>query len=242
MTQEIEQGVTAWSRHLTGVREDGAYDDFESVAVIPGSKFDEVWVAVARSIDGGTKRYIEYIEPDIDTVFYVDSGITYSGASTATITGLAHLEGEIVDVLVNGSGHPQRTVSGGSITLNRSATTAVVGRPYSADLEPMLLEGGGDNGPAQGKLKRVHEIVVRLYKTLGLKVGKDFDNLKEIPFRSVGDPMDTVPALFGNPQPEDMTIPFSGTWDTEGNIAIRHDYPLPCTITGIYPRFVTNDK
>jgi len=36
---------------------------------------------------------------------------------TTTISGLDHLEGKVVQVLVDGAAHPDRTVASGSITL-----------------------------------------------------------------------------------------------------------------------------
>lgn len=243
VTQEDDQLVTSWFRYITGLRDDDTIDEIESVAVIPGVAFDEIWMSVKRSINGTTKRYIEYIEPDpFARDYYVDCGITYSGVATTTITGLDHLEGEIVDVVVDGAAHPQQTVASGQITLDREGEEVVVGRPYHADIEPMLIEGGGEDGPSQGKPKRIHALVVRLYKTLGLKIGKDFDNLTTVPFRNVNDAMDSAPPLFGDPRPKDKEVAFEGTWDLEGNIAIRHDSPQPCTIIGFYPRFVTHDK
>lgn len=82
------QEVTAWHAHPLGG--DGIV---ESVSAIPGTSGDEVWLIVKRTINGATKRYIEIMEdplsdeePDQDKAFYVDSGLTYDGAQSATLT------------------------------------------------------------------------------------------------------------------------------------------------------------
>jgi hypothetical protein len=70
-----EQEVYGWHRHTTE-----GY--FESVATIPGSGYDEVWLIVNRTIDGSTVRYVERMMPDLEDetyvhdAFYVDSGLT----------------------------------------------------------------------------------------------------------------------------------------------------------------------
>ncbi|MBI4596560.1 MAG: hypothetical protein HY730_09345 [Candidatus Tectomicrobia bacterium] len=70
---------------------------FESVAVIlhPNGDRDQVWVVVNRYVNGSYKRYIEYLD-DVNGYYSslgMDSALTYSGAPTAVLTGLNHLEG-----------------------------------------------------------------------------------------------------------------------------------------------------
>lgn len=61
MTSERGMEAYAWHKHTTNGR-------YESVAVIPGVEHDEIWVAVARDINGATTRYIERF----DTMEYQD--------------------------------------------------------------------------------------------------------------------------------------------------------------------------
>jgi len=98
LTYNRNEGVVGWARHIT----DGK---FKSVAVIPGTDEDQVWVAVDRTANGSGVIYIEQMQPqdwgtDPDDGWFVDSGLTYSGILTDTITGLEHLEGETVQVMV----------------------------------------------------------------------------------------------------------------------------------------------
>lgn len=77
-----ELNVLAWAIHET----DG---DVESVAVLKGTTEDEVWISVKRTIDGATKRYIEYFVPWKWTVhrdsFFVRCGITQDLGASKTI-------------------------------------------------------------------------------------------------------------------------------------------------------------
>jgi hypothetical protein len=240
LVQENNQSVLAWTKYVTGLRGDDTFDKFKSAVVIPSSSSDELWVIVERNVDGGTVKYVEYLESTQEN-HYVDSGIKYSGAAATTITGLAHLENEDVDILADGAVVARQAVSGGQITLSIAASEVHVGRPFNADLEPMLLDGGSANGTAQTKTKRIHEIGLRLYRTLGLKSGQSFDKLTTIPFRRTPMVMDSAPNLFGSPRPDDIILATGHSWGN-GNMAIRSDLPLPCTIISINPRYVTNDK
>ena len=70
----------------------------ESVATIPTDSDEyEVWLIVKRTINGTTRRYVEYLNlfdygTDQKDGFFMDSGLTYSGTATTAITGLEHLE------------------------------------------------------------------------------------------------------------------------------------------------------
>jgi len=72
-TRQIEQKVSAWTLHDT----QGFY---ESVAVIPGESYDQVWFVVRRTIGGVCRRYIEYMTApdfeDLEDMFFVHSGLT----------------------------------------------------------------------------------------------------------------------------------------------------------------------
>src|SRR3546814_7771859 len=50
------------------------------------------------------RSYIEVMQApfehdDLENAFEVDCGLTYSGTATGTLTGLSHLEGQMVEVL-----------------------------------------------------------------------------------------------------------------------------------------------
>lgn len=242
LVQESNQAVLAWTRYITGLRGDGTFDTFKSIAAIPSSTTDELWCIVERKVGATTAKYIELFEPNKKAIRYADSGVQYDGAAITVVTGLAHLEGRDVDIYADGAVVASQAVSGGQITLTTAASSVYVGLQYNADLSPMLLEGGSEKGQSpQTKKKRIHELAIRLYKTMGLKVGRDFDNLRPIEFRDLQMPMGSAPTLFGADRAEDKIEGFDGSWG-DGNIALRSDEPTPCTIVSISPRFVTNDK
>ena len=216
----------------------------ESIATIPGDlNEDAVYMVVQRTINLGTKRYIEFFAPfdfgsSAADAFFVDSGLSYTGTAATSMSGLNHLEGEVVSTLVNGATHPNKAVASGAITLDFSATKAHIGLLYKSTLQTMRIEAGGTEGTAQGKTKRIHEVVLRLFRTIGAKVGSSETELDRIPFRTSADEMDQSLGLFTG----DKQIEFRSGFDSDGFIVVQQDQPLPLTVIGIYPRLITYDQ
>ena len=245
LTYQRSENVIAWSRHIFGGEFGSGRAVCESIASISGTLTeDEVWVIVKRTINGATKRYVEcfsdfdFDETDANDFKFLDSHLSYSGSATTTLSGLAHLEGQTVSILADGAAHANKTVSSGAITLDRSATKACVGLSYDSILQTMRIEGGAAEGTSQGKTKRISKVVLRLFETVGVKVGPSLTNLELIPFRTtsslLSNPVDTL--LSG-----DKEIEFNDDYNSDGFIFIKQDQPLPCSILAIYPTLVTSD-
>ena len=243
-TYQREQQVTAWHRHIFGGSFGSGNAVCESVEVLPTDDSEyQVWVIIKRTINGVTKRYVEYLhkfdfdETDDTSFNYLDSQLAYDGSATTTISGLDHLEGETVSVLADGSTHPNKVVSSGGITLDRSSTKVKVGLPYVSLLQTMRIDAGANNGTSQSKTKRIYEITARLYESIGIEIGPDLNNMERIPFRSSANLMDSGINVFTG----DKEIEFRGNYETDGFIFVRQNQPLPLTVLSLYPRLITND-
>ena len=216
----------------------------ESVAVIPTDDTEyEVYVIVKRTINGATRRFVEVLnvfdfdQTDNTSFNFLDSQLSYSGSAVSTISGLDHLEGQTVSILADGATHPDKTISSGSITLDRSARNVKVGLAYTSLLQTMRLNAGSQNGTSQGKTKRIYDITVRMFETIGVEVGPNLNDMERIPFRSSADLMDEgIPPFTG-----DKEVEFRGNYETDGFIFVRQTQPLPFTILSLYPRLTTND-
>lgn len=240
LTYDRNNEVSGWARHFLG----GTDVEVVSVATIPSPDgvTDDVWLTVKRTVNGGTVQYVEYIEPFVSDLvqttnsYFVDAGIIQENVTAfTTVTGLGHLEGETVTVLADGATHPNKVVASGQITLDRPTNKAVVGLGYTSKLETLRIEAGVD-GTAQGKIKRIHKVVVRFYQTVHAKLGRNFNNLDTIFFRSSLDNMGEALPLFSG----DKDQVFGGTYDRDGHICIQQDLPLPMTVLGMFPELVTN--
>jgi len=216
----------------------------ESVAVIPTDDTEyQVYVIIKRTVNGSSRRYVEYLnnvdftETDNTTFNYLDSALAYSGTAVTTLSGLDHLEGQTVHILADGATHPTKIVSSGSVSLDRSSTDVKVGLGYNSILQTMRLDAGSQNGTSQGKTKRIYEITVRLYESVGVEVGPNLSDMERIPFRTSADVMDQgIPTFTG-----DKAVEFRGNYDTDGFIFVRQTQPLPLTVLSLYPELQTND-
>jgi hypothetical protein len=159
---------------------------------------------------------------------------------TATeIRGMAHLEGEILTALADGSTVTDLTVTDGMITLPNAAARAVIGLPYTSTLATQRLEAGSGTGTAQGQTKRIHRLVLRLYASLGGTFGPDEDNLDDILSRRGSDYMDEIPPLLTG---DTDSLPFPGGYETDGRIWVVADQPLPLTVVALYPVLQEYDR
>jgi hypothetical protein len=153
----------------------------------------------------------------------------------SSVTGLDHLEGETVGILADGSVLPQQVVANGKITLQQPASKIIIGLPYVSDGQTLNIDTGDPT--TQGKRKKIPSATLRVERTRGLKVGTDFNYLTEIKMRT------TEP--YGYPiQPftGDQQLPLDSTFDAQGRLCWRQDYPLPATVLGVIPEVVVGDN
>ena len=204
----------------------------KSITSINESLENQVWIICERRINDVKRQFIEYLDPTLNMDCTL-SALVNSG--TTVVTGLNHLEGESVQILVGDAVFPNQTVSGGSIsvTLPTSASykSIEIGLGYTSKIKTMKIESGSQAGTAQARKKRYNEVVVRLYKSVGLSVNGD-----QIPFRSSSTPMgQDIPEFTGDKRVSNLG------WNTEGQIEIEQTQPLPMTVLGITGTLVTSD-
>lgn len=225
MTYIPEQQVYAWHRH------DTKFGAFESVCSVPEGGEDAIYVLVRRTINGSTVRCIERMANrfygTLEDAFFVDCGLTYSGAATSTVSGLNHLEGCTVSVLANGAVQPQQVVTGGSITIPVSATKIHVGLPVTADIKTLpptiQVEAYG-----QARQKNINTVWLRVYRSSGIFVGPSESALTEAKQRTT--------ELFGSPPAmvsDEISVRISPSWGADAQIVVRHVDPLPLTLVSM---------
>lgn len=90
LAYQPDQDVIGWSRQILGGSWQGGAAAVESVAVIPGTGEDEVWVIGKRTIGGATRRYVEvFAAPyasgeDQASACYVDAALRYDDPKPVT--------------------------------------------------------------------------------------------------------------------------------------------------------------
>jgi hypothetical protein len=237
LTYDRANGAIGWHEHPLG-----GNAVVESVTAIPSGSEDQFYLSVKRTINGSTVRHICYMTPiyfndDILDAFFVDSGLTYDGSPTTTITGLNHLEGETVSILADGSTHADKVVTGGTITLDRDASKVHVGYSYTSYIETLRLEAGADDGVAQGKIKRIHGVTARFLNSVGAEIGPSVNSLDRVPFRDSSMAMNQAVPMFTG----DKEVSFPSGYDNDAKIVIQQTQPLPMTVLAIMRRSNTFD-
>lgn len=216
--------------------------DIEDVCVMPGTSEDAVYYVVNRT--GG--RYIEKWAMESECRGgalnkQADSFIVYSGASTTTITGLSHLDGETVIAWGSGKDLGDYTVSSGSITLSEAVTSCVVGLSYEARFKSAKQAFGAQMGTPLNQRKKIDHIGLILADThyQGLQYGRDFDNMDELPLviREEETAANTVWESFD----ADM-FSFPGEWSTDSRVCLRATAPRPATVLACTISMTLNDK
>lgn len=232
LTYQRQHGVVAWHWHDTN----GAFLD---VCSIPGlDREDDLWVVVKRVVDAHVVYYLEkksvsFNSDDALDCKFLDSYMEYSGSPITTLTGLEHLEGETVSILSEGAVHRELVVSGGSITLDQSSTNVLVGFQYISEIIPTFPELNLNDGSSLTRMQKVIDVLLYLYRTLGLEIGVVYDDgeedWRELPFR---DPNDIT----------NQALPlFNGVYEAGGvlgndripDYVLRQRQPLPLTVLSV---------
>jgi hypothetical protein len=247
-TFDQPQDVQGWARHPLGG--DGLVES-ASCGPAPDGSREELWLIVKRTINGATKRYVEFMErpwegddddgtpgDDQEDAFYVDCGLTYDSTPASTMSGLEHLEGETVQILADGAVQPDQVVTSGEIVLSIAASVVHAGLSFKSRIVPMRLEAGSQTGSSQGKIKRIDSLVLRLLDSLGGKVGQYKHTLDDLSLRDPATPMGSPPPFFSG----DVVVKgYSGDYETEGLIEIVQDQPLPFCVVAILPQMKAYD-
>jgi len=252
MTYHREEGVVGWARHVLGGSFSGGQAVVESIVTLPGTNGsgqtqdstdrDEVWMIVKRTINGQTKRYVEFLEGYFEPgdaqedAYYVDSCITYDGTAATALTGLSHLEAETVGVWGDGAIRDDEVVASGGVTLNEEASVAQVGLRFTHRAKPLRIIGGNPLGTPLGKHQRIYSLTFVLLHSHTLTFGPSDSDLSSTDFRVVSDPMDAAAPLFTGQQ----RLQFSGPWTRDARILIVSDDPAPFVLLAMAPEIIEN--
>jgi hypothetical protein len=222
--------------------------DIEDVVVLPGDvgePEDHVYYVVKRTVNGAEVRYYERwaLEQDCQGGTLnkqADAFLEYSGVSTATITGLDHLEGEEVVAWGDGLDLGTYTVSGGSITLSQAVSGAIVGLPYTARYKSTKLAYAAAQGTALTFNKALHQTGLILYNThrYGLQIGDSFDYLDDLPSEGAEGAFRGDDDIIAS---EDLDLfSINRNWSTDSRLCLEASAPRPVTILCVVMNIQTN--
>jgi len=215
------QEKLAWGRYETnGV--------VESIAVLPGSDEDLVFMVVSRN----SKRALEKMQFRSESVF-LDSVIT-RGLVSGNLDGLDHLEGMIVDVIRNGMYIGKTLVENGEIELDGEARTITVGLPYRSVIKThdVYTDQGFD------VRKRIVDVVFRVHNSYDLNVSTNGKEYFSVNFSSPNEYTDQPRLAYTG----DKRVSVKGTFDSKVSIWIKVDQPMDAHILAIQANVDINGR
>ena len=223
LTYEKETKTFGWHRHTF----DGA--DAESVTVLPTSTGEDCVYVVLKKTNN-ERCYVKMDARDWGSTYTteypgLDLYKKYTNHSSATVSGLNHLEGKSVIAKVNGVTQT-KTVSGNAITLDStpSNATVYVGLSYTSTLAPLYLGLEYKSGTTRGDKVGVKSAMIRFDETLSAKVGQTetASDLQTIEFASTS-----------SLNSEDVPCYLSNANEFLQTVYVIQDEPQPCTVLGM---------
>jgi hypothetical protein len=144
-------------------------------------------------------------------------------------TGLGHLTGETVAVQTDGglpASQQLYPVIAGAITLINSAAVVHIGLPYTGTLQLLKLSEGSMQGTGQTKTRRIYQTTLRVFQSLGCRVGQDSSHMQTKYFGEPNTPLGHVSELYTG----DFDVFPDTYWDRETEMIITQEQPLPLLI------------
>lgn len=159
------------------------------------------------------------------------------GAYTSTwghgfpdFSGLDHLEGATLGLLVDGSYAGVAVVSSGAITLPSSLRGILVqaGLPIPDAVVESLPVSAGQDASLRTAQKIVETIGLELAEWRGMEVGPDLNHLYDVQAAEVELSGSTV-----QPDHGILVVPSASTWQRNALFAVRQADPLPATLLSV---------
>jgi len=142
-----------------------------------------------------------------------------ASGGTTSITGLGHLEGEIVYVTSGGENKGLYTVSSGTVTLLEDVYTYQVGKLYGWKVKTMRFGVPGTD-TLQSRIKKISETTVRYINSVGGKAGQEYGGTEYLT---------NLHADFSAEATSDKSILTTGGFDENGCTVVKSSGPYPFT-------------
>ena len=240
-----EQEVKGFARRILAADANGNAGMILSAVAIPDEDggLDDIWALCSWGGVKSVQRMAPWWEigTNVAGAFFVDDGITVTLDAPATSVPVpSWLAGVPVSILADGGVCPiQSAPAGGMLTIGYPARIWTIGRGYSAYCTPLRPEVRDPTGQtAQGKKKRLINVIMRLLETSGLKLnaGQRDQILLDRPTSAR---MDAPEPLFTG---DTDSVSVGGEWGRDGSYTIISDDPRPAFIIMAMPRLEVSER
>jgi hypothetical protein len=175
------------------------------------------------------------------------------------VTGLNHLEGESVSVMVDGAvyrspnndqeNYTPLVVASGTITLpnNDRGAIIIVGRPITADIKTLNVSTV-EQSPTTLESININKVYVRVHNSRGLYVSNNFpeesngekdgdtvEGMEDLDSIDIPNGYNLIGNRQENTRSKRIAVPMKGDWSNQGQIAVRQVDPIHFEILSIIP-------
>lgn len=194
-------------------------------------------IAVVTAFNSSTSVDIDILE-DFESTSLSATQYFFEWASIdLTVFGSAN-GGDTIAVIADGKDLGDFSVpSTCQVSINVPASVVVYGYRYKGLVKTTNLQGGGQIGPSDTKLKNIYKATVKFRNTSRCNLGSDIYNLEEVIFAHDDDDMNQPTPL----RSEEIEVPFEEQWEQDKHIYIEAPGGTPCVIQEIVPYMNVSD-
>ena len=147
-----------------------------------------------------------------------------------TFSGLSHLEGQTVNILSDASVEPQKTVTGGAVTLESPGAVVHIGLPITAEFETLDININGQETLLDKKqvIPTVTMVVNASRGIWATTPGGEWYEYPQREFEFYDDPVDDATGK--------VEVKLDSNWDKNGRVKVRQLDPLPLSVLAVLPR------
>lgn len=173
------------------------------------------------------------------------ANVTWSRA-VDQVSGLWHLEGKDVSILADGfvvaspnnEANTLRTVTNGTVTLDKTYSIIHVGLPITSDFETLDIDTA-DGETMANKKKIVNQVTLHVEGSRGIWIGGEppsddsvdpLEGLREYKARNNEAYDDPVALKTGK-----IAVDIQSSWNDGGHVFVRQVDPLPLTVLAVHP-------
>lgn len=188
-----------------------------------GVDVDTAYAIVKRTVGGSNVYYVEAFDESLQLDCAKQATV---GSSTASVSGMSYLNGKSVKVVRDGVIETDKTVSSGTVTFTRSATSSYqIGINFTPVITTLPATPRTQSGSLRGSKKRIYDVIVDLFQTQSLQIQG-----REIAFRNFGE------GVLDDPVQEYTGLKRVDTilgYDREGAMTLTQTVPMKMTVLGI---------
>lgn len=211
--------------------------------------FDSDGSAVDLVVTTYTSAKVVVVQPSCEFPSNEATSVTLYKTFT-TLTGLDHLNGKSVAVMVDGyviaspnndeEEYNEMVVTGGQLTLPSPGAFVHVGLPITSDVETLDIDTV-EQKPTLLESMIIHKVYLKIYNTRGLFIGSAFADgnsvkgMRDVEERTERIDLGNIGNAAQKPETKRLEPVIPNEWKSQGRICLRQVDPLPFEILSIIP-------